>query len=161
MSNKKSNKAPAFTVVHFALILLCLVLVSTYATMGLHASYKSGASGTASARVAKFEVDVTGQPQNIDIAVEQDSNAGSYQIQIVNNSEVTVHYDLTLQFASGDSTGVAYSFSPQSADIAPGGSASSTLTFTVDLNEFTKNKTDNSATVNLSFVVTANVQQVD
>lgn len=159
MSNKKSNKAPAFTVVHFALILLCLVLVSTYATMGLHASYKSEASGTASARVAKFEVDVTGQPQNIDIAVAQ--NAGSYQIKIVNNSEVTVHYDLTLRFASGDSTGVAHSFSSQSADIAPGGSADSTLTFTVDWNEFTKNKTDNSATVNLSFVVTANVQQVD
>lgn len=101
MSNKKSNKAPAFTVVHFALILLCLVLVSTYATMGLHASYKSGATGSDSARVAKFDVDVVFKNEDASITginadVKYNQDAGSYTIEVVNNSEVAVSYQIRI-----------------------------------------------------------------
>lgn len=59
MRDRKSNKAPSFTVMHFALLLLCAVLVSSHATLGLYASYRSEATGSASARVIKFgDIDI-------------------------------------------------------------------------------------------------------
>ena len=54
MRDPKSNRAPSFTIMHFALILLCVVLISSYATGGLYAKYKSGTSADDSARVIKF-----------------------------------------------------------------------------------------------------------
>ena len=66
MRDKKSNIAPSFTVMHVALLLLCAVLVSSHATIGLYASYRSEATGSASARVIKFG--------DIDIIEAEDNN---------------------------------------------------------------------------------------
>lgn len=54
MRDTKSNRAPSFTIMHFALILLCVVLITSYATGGLYAKYKSGTSDYDDARVIRF-----------------------------------------------------------------------------------------------------------
>ena len=161
MRNKKSNRAPAFTVVHFALILLCLVLVSTYATMGLHASYKSGATGTDSARVAKFDVDVTGSGNDA-VAVHTSQAANNTcTITIANKSEVAVRY--TLKVSDIPDVVVTFSSTEGTLGVGVGAEAAThTLTFTVsDWNAVTKDMTNEKPNVSLNFTVTVDVEQID
>ena len=86
MRDRKSNIAPSFTVMHVALLLLCAVLLTAHATTGLYASYKSEASGSDSAHVARF--DVTAE-------CAYDEATDTYTLTIINNSEVTVEYSIT------------------------------------------------------------------
>ena len=55
MSDQKSNnKAPLLSPMHIALLLLCAVLLSSYAISGLYARYISKNTSSASARVIRF-----------------------------------------------------------------------------------------------------------
>lgn len=54
MRDKKSNITPSFTIMYFVLILLCMVLITSHATSGLYAKYKSDTSGYDGARVIRF-----------------------------------------------------------------------------------------------------------
>ena len=54
MRDKKSNRTPSFTIMYFVLILLCMVLITSYATSGLYAKYKSDTSDYDGARVIRF-----------------------------------------------------------------------------------------------------------
>lgn len=55
MRDQKSNtKAPLLSPMHIALLLLCAVLLSAYATGGLYARYISKNTSSASARVIRF-----------------------------------------------------------------------------------------------------------
>lgn len=55
MKNRKSNnRAPLLSPMHIALLLLCAVLLSSYAISGLYARYISEESGADSARVIRF-----------------------------------------------------------------------------------------------------------
>lgn len=51
---KSNNKAPLFSTMHVALLLLCAVLLSSYAINGLYARYISKNTSSASARVIRF-----------------------------------------------------------------------------------------------------------
>ena len=51
---KSNNKAPLFSTMHVALLLLCAVLLSSYAISGLYARYISKNTSSASARVIRF-----------------------------------------------------------------------------------------------------------
>lgn len=55
MRGKKSNnRAPSFSMVHIALLILCAVLITTHLTGGIAARYTSETTATASASVIKF-----------------------------------------------------------------------------------------------------------
>jgi hypothetical protein len=100
MRDKKSNIAPSFTVMHVALLLLCAVLVSSHATIGLYASYKSEASGYDSARVAKFQI-LSGFSVTSEFDVElsfydPDMLSDEISITVSSQSEVSVSYDVVI-----------------------------------------------------------------
>lgn len=65
-----------------AAVLTCLVLLSFHLMTGLYAKYSSTATGSDSARVAKFDV-------------EYKYDSDTRTITIINNSEVTVAYEVT------------------------------------------------------------------
>ena len=82
--NKMKLNIPMFT----ALILLLLTMVTTHMTSGLYARYTAQASGTATARVARFDVTA---------AVVETKTAGEYTLNVTNNSEVTVEYKIIVE----------------------------------------------------------------
>ena len=73
-------------VVRVALLLLCLVMVSAYMTSGLLARYTTSAQASDTARVAKFDVQVTG---NNNVTVTADSAAdNTYTLTITDRKSV-------------------------------------------------------------------------
>lgn len=144
-----------------ALVLLCLVLLSVYLMKGLYARYQTTGNGSDSARVAKFDVVVSGEPQESDIVcTAMPSGNGTYTVTIENQSEVAVHYELSVEI-TGNTTGVSHSFSEASGDLAVGAIGASNLIFTVNWEEFTEDKNGSKAEVTLAFTVTVNVTQID
>lgn len=73
-------------------ILFCLTLISISLTSNLIAKYSTTASGSDSARVAKFDVDTTtnSQPDKIKLVPGDSDSSGTYKFTIKNNSEVVV-----------------------------------------------------------------------
>lgn len=106
MRGKKSNRAPSFTIMHVALLLLCAVLLSSHATIGLYASYKTTASGSSSAQVAKFDVNCVYDPE-------------TGILKITNNSEVTVEYIISASIGETAIPADALSFEDNN-QLAPG-----------------------------------------
>lgn len=109
MRGKKSNRAPSFTIMHVALLLLCAVLLSSHATIGLYASYKTTASGSSSAQVAKFDVNCVYDPE-------------TGILKITNNSEVTVEYIISASIGETAITASDLSFDDKNDNnqLAPG-----------------------------------------
>ena len=145
-------------VTRVALLLLCLVMVSAYFTGGLLARYSSTAQSSDTARVAKFDVNVTGTPQNVEINASV-SSSGVYHITITNQSEVAVQYTLSVS----DISAVHATFDQSSGTLAPGAnSASHTLTFEVtDWDSITKDMSGAEGSVTFDFTITVDVQQID
>ena len=75
-----------------AAVLLCLVMFSTHLMGGLYARYTATGTGKDSARVAAFNVDVSGAPD--DVKVTTADNNGVYTLTIENDSEVAVAYSM-------------------------------------------------------------------
>lgn len=94
---KQRNKAPVNWMLRAAGVLLCLVLASTYLVCGLFARYTTSASGSDSARVAKFEIEGGGVTS---AAITADLVPGTSRIcdlKITNKSEVAVAYEVVVQ----------------------------------------------------------------
>lgn len=143
-------------------VLLCLTLFSAHFTSGLYAKYTATATGSDSARVAKFEVDVSGQDLADITCTQSDTDSGTYTITIENTSEVAVRYELSLKDPASLPTGVTYVFSPVSGNISVGGgTTTSNLVFTVDWAKFTADNTGDSATETLNFTVNVHIEQID
>ncbi|MGM9641036.1 MAG: hypothetical protein ACI3V3_06685 [Faecousia sp.] len=95
---------------------------------GSLARYTTTASGTATARVAKFDVaatEVTGQAQRIDLTAGDASSTGTYQFSVTNNSEVLVKYSVIV---SGVPANVKATLGTQTLT----SNGSGTLTFTAE-----------------------------
>ena len=87
MKNKNKVNIPLL----LAGILFCLTLISISLTSNLIAKYSTTASGSDSARVAKFDVDTTNsQSNNIELVPGNSDSSGTYKFTIKNNSEVVV-----------------------------------------------------------------------
>ena len=90
MENEKLNtKAPLFSTMHIALLILCAVLISASSIGGLYARFTSTEQGSDGARVAKFDVIAT----NKEIGTDEFNNS-IYMVTVQNNSEVTVSYTI-------------------------------------------------------------------
>ena len=98
---QSNTRTPA--VFHVGLVLLCLVLFSTYLTGGLYARYTTSASGSDSARVARFEItgggNWTDSTENIDLDLnffDPNKTSASLTFEITSGSEVAVKYDVVI-----------------------------------------------------------------
>jgi len=99
---KQKNRAPVNWMLRAASILLCLVLVSSYLVCGMFARYTTSASGSDSARVAKFEIQETGVST---ISLNDPISPGekvTRTLTVQNKSEVAVEYEVTVVNQSGN-----------------------------------------------------------
>ena len=80
--NKAKLNIPMFA----ALILLLLTMITTHMTSGLYARYTAQASGSDSARVAKFAVSST--------VTANEDKTDEYTLVVHNGSEVAVEYSV-------------------------------------------------------------------
>ena len=163
-----------------ALVLLLLTMISVHLTSGLYARYTSTASGSDSARVAKFHV-VSDQPQDVQVNCWE-SNEGVYTIKVENQSEVAIEYVLNITFVKNvNATDLTVTMKDDGKEVdcgfqqnmkftrdtplAPGSSRTHEFTFEVyDWRTVTvKSPDDNAGSYDweLDFTVTINVEQVD
>lgn len=160
-NGKYTKPSAGARLMRVAFVLLCMVSVSVYLMGGLLAKYHSSGSGEDEARVAKFEVNVTGTvPEGGIVCKPVDNGDGTYTITIANNSEVAVSYDLSVTL-DGEHEYIEPTFDQAEGELAPGATGERTLTFEVDWNLFTANKPGSSASETLTFTVTADVTQID
>ena len=79
-----------------AALLLCLCMISAHFTTGLYARYTTRASGSDSARVAKFSVQIVSATE--EVAPDENGQA-TYNVTVSNLSEVAVSCLVELEFA--------------------------------------------------------------
>lgn len=161
-----------------ALVALVLVLLSVHLMGGLFAKYTSNGEGSDEARVAKFDVEVTGLPDAVAIeCTASDKNDGTYTITVTNKSEVAVEYDMIVTYDAvidGVSATIDGKTQNTTSDdgktltfrdvgVLPVGTSDDThaLKFVVNWAEFTEKITGSKAEKTLNFTVTVNVVQVD
>ena len=145
--------------IRVALILLCLVMISIHLMSGMYARYTTKGSGGDDARVAKFEVEITGDSNAVAVDCAKITD-NAYSITISNTSEVAVRYTLK---ATWDNAAVTGTFSETSGTlVALNGTDTHTLTFTVnDWSAITQSMSGDSGEITLNFTVTIDVVQVD
>lgn len=111
------RKRERFIICAFA-VLLCLTLVSFWMTSNIYARYTAEATGSDSARVAKFSVTETGVTGENDLTKSFDlaiapGESKEYRVQVTNESEVAIDYvisaknkydNLPLKFSIADVT---------------------------------------------------------
>ena len=157
-----------------ALILFCLVIISTYMMSGLYARYRSAGLSGDDARVAAFSVEAAwGTDVNIDWTETAD---GAYQVILTNNSEVAVRCDMVLtlnadvmdavEITLGDSAGTVSGNTitfGNICELAPNGTNSAhQLKFSVeDVDFFTKNATGEAHSEPVSFKAIITCTQID
>lgn len=94
---KQKNRAPVNWMLRAASILLCLVLVSSYLVCGMFARYTTSASGSDSARVAKFEIKGGEISSSMITADLVPGEIKACEIKIENKSEVAVDYEVIIK----------------------------------------------------------------
>ena len=151
-----------------AFVMLCLVMVSVYMMAGLLAKYRTSGTGDDEARVAKFDVKVTGNATDTAINCTQDPDTGGYTIRIENDSEVAVRYTISVAIHPVDSkfspASIACQLSAQEGTLPVGPDAveEQTLTFSVvDWEDVTQSMTGESGQVAFTFTVTVHAEQID
>ena len=87
-------------ILYTAAVLLCLVLVSFWMMSNILARYATTASGSDSARVAKFEItdkmlDSSSQEITTFAVDMAPGESQTYTIQVTNSSEVSVSYEIS------------------------------------------------------------------
>ncbi len=158
-----------------ALILLCLTLISIRLTGGLYARYTAMAGGDDSARVAKFDVQVS---LSDGIQLSNAQKSGEYTITVTNNSEVAIEYTLVLSFTEAVPSGLSAELDgniglvegssikfPAKSSLAPGVSSNShTLTLSVadgQWSDISKEMSGIKGEKNMSFTVDVTAAQLD
>ena len=80
---QQNRKTPI--VFRLGVALLCALFITSHMMSGLYARYSTTATGSASASVAKFDIDAN---------CVYDAETDKYKLTITNNSEVTVSYSV-------------------------------------------------------------------
>ena len=153
--------------------LLLLLIVSLYMVGGLLARYNATGSGEDDARVANFDVKVTGDAEDMVIEAAIDPDTGVYAITVENDSEVAVHYEISVSITPTDGLFPASAISctvkhgdleSDSGDLPAGPDATAihTVIFSVnDWNAITQTMTGNQGEVSFAVTATVHVTQID
>lgn len=177
-NNKKSSMSFGGILIRIAAVLFCLVVVSTYLMSGLFARYTAGGKGTDSARVAGFDVRLSGVTNGVTYQVSA-LNPGEITITLDNQSEVAVSYKIRVDAGSPpggvkttwvNANGTNDEVHTENGEkqfttvryMAAGGSDTCTLAFTaVNWTEITKDVTGSSKQLTQDFTVYVDIVQVD
>lgn len=143
-----------------ACLLLVLVMITTHMTSGLYARYITRASSEDEARVAKFDVDVIGSVKDLNIVTKIDDSTGEYQIDITNNSEVVVRYEMGLVI-DGELDWITGVFDSSEGNLNFGETKTILLTFKIDEKKLTDGVTGNKVNETVNFKVIVDIVQVD
>lgn len=81
---------------------LAFLLLVTMSVGGSLARYSSSASGSSTARVAKFEMATTGENKTIPLKAEYDTSNGTYNFTVTNHSEVLIRYSVLISGVPND-----------------------------------------------------------
>lgn len=151
-----------------ASILLCLVLFSVYMTSGMLAKYTTGGSAKDQGRVAKFSVSATADNANYVFKQGEETPIKEYKVKVENPSEVAVRYTVQLQFDEavpayliikrGDipvtpSTVDRKTVELQGGTLAPKGTGTDTISFSIDYNKFVQSNSGHEVTLDFSAAV--------
>ena len=83
-----------------ALVLLCMVLLSTHFTAGLYARYTTSAKGSDQSRLASFSVKAE------QLSVETYQNVAACSFHVANPGETAVRYSCIIKIDGNDCTSV-------------------------------------------------------
>ena len=151
-----------------ASILLCLVLFSVYMTSGMLAKYTTGGSGKDQSRVAKFSVSATADNANYEFKQGEETPIKEYKVKVENPSEVAVRYTVQLQFdeavpdylvikrgdtAVSPATADRKTVELQGGTLAPKGTGTDTISFSIDYNKFVQSNSGHEVTIDFSAAV--------
>lgn len=151
-----------------ASILLCLVLFSVYMTSGMLAKYTTGGSAKDQGRVAKFSVSATADNANYVFEQGEKTPIKEYKVTVENPSEVAVRYTVQLQFdeavpdyliikrgetAVPTSTVDRKTVELQGGTLAPKGTGTDTISFSIDYNKFVQSNSGHEVTLDFSAAV--------
>lgn len=153
-----------------ASILLCLVLFSVYMTSGMLAKYTTGGSAKDQGRVAKFSVSVTANDADYEFrqSDKETEQVKSYTVTVNNPSEVAVRYTVQLQFdeavpdylvikrgetAVTPATVDRKTVELQGGTLAPKGTGTDTISFSIDYNKFVQSNSGHEVTLDFSAAV--------
>lgn len=176
--NERNKQKPPVNLgtilIRAAAVLFILTMISVYLLGGLFARYVSTGQGGDSARVAGFDVRVTG-PGSVNVEVSTEDPA-RMDITLDNRSEVAVSYSVRVDAGAPD-YGLAVRLGDRTIDtisqgpvldfgtvgyMAVGGAAGFSLSFTpVDWDKITQAATGLSVTVTQDYTVYIDVVQVD
>ena len=176
-NKRRSSRTAGEFLMFLAGGMFCLILITTAMMGGLLARYTTENQGTDSARVAKWDVDVQGPEDDVEIEyLVSPNDQGAYTVTIENKSEVAVTYSMTVEVEEVDfdiqvelegkklstveSTTLKF---PNIGSLPAGGTINHDLVFSVvDWGEFTKFVAQTpSRRQELEFTVTVDVVQVD
>ncbi len=115
--NKTFNKE---RFARFIILTLIITTLLTCCVVGVFARYKTEITGTGTARVAKFEVDITdsGAPQSLDGSnYNGDTQILNYEFTITNGSEVVVDYNIIIDFGTALPSNMSLTIDGKSAQV--------------------------------------------
>lgn len=127
----KSNKRPPIVFI-IGILLVCLTLASMCMNPGLYARYASSADASATARVAKFEIDTDLQSQasTLDLTDIKPGFSQVITLKVQNKSEVSVTYRFSVK--SMENLPLEFEFSDNGAgQLTLDGAQEATHTLTV------------------------------
>lgn len=85
-------------ILRLAAVLLCLTLLSAWATGKMYARYSTGVTYQDGARVAKFNIAESGTlTQNIEITGMKPGDTQEYTVTVTSVSEVAVYYTIAVE----------------------------------------------------------------
>ncbi len=114
MKNKISKIVSAL---YFLCIISC-ILLSAYLVSDVAARFKTEASGSDSARAAKFSISaVVLEGQENDFALSFDKQTAIYSFKVSSDSEVSIEYDVILEFPSNVPEGVKITIDDKTASV--------------------------------------------
>ncbi|MBR4635951.1 MAG: hypothetical protein IKO51_06250 [Clostridia bacterium] len=93
MKNKKASRG---ILIDIALLLVCLVCITTCLSSGIMARFVSRTDSADKARAAKFDVSVSASDTTATLSLDQ--NTAEYSMKISNHSETAVSYSLIITF---------------------------------------------------------------
>lgn len=154
-----------------ACVLFCLTLISVHLCSGLYARYTAYGTGSDSARVAQWSVSASGNKPALTIDCTNDDFDDEYKITVTNNSEVSVKYDIVLNFAESlpesitikldgskapavSNSRKTFTFTNVGSFVVGSASTEHSLVFTADADEIDED-------VTFSFTGTVKFEQID
>ncbi len=96
MKRKKASKG---ILVDVAMLLVCLVCITSCISSGILAKYATGTKTKDLGRPASFKVSAVRTSGDDEAEITDDRSYAEYEVKVTNDSETAVSYDITLYFS--------------------------------------------------------------